>query len=51
MKFDLKKFDFNLTPDKLKKTVIILAASLAVAVIVIIVAMSIMGSKVSEIAA
>ncbi|MBQ9073241.1 MAG: hypothetical protein IJY30_02080 [Muribaculaceae bacterium] len=47
----MKKFDFNLTPDKLKKTVIILAASLAVAVIVIIVAMSIMGSKVSEIAA
>lgn len=51
MKFDLKKIDFNLTPDKLKKTVIILAASLAVAVILIIVAMSIMGSKVSEIAA
>lgn len=45
------KPDLNLNPDKLKKIVIILGAVLAVAIITLIVVASVMGSKVSEIAA
>lgn len=45
------KLDSNLNPDKLKKIVIILGAVLAVAIITLIVVASVMGSKVSEIAA
>lgn len=45
------KLDLNLGPDKLKKVVIILGAVLAVAIITLIIVTSVMGSKVSEIAA
>lgn len=48
MKFDLNKFDLNMTPDKLKKVVLILGSTLVV--IIVIVVVSIMGSKVSEMA-
>lgn len=51
MKFDLKNLDLNLTPDKMKKVVIILGAAFVVAIIAIIVSLSIMGGKVSEMAA
>lgn len=45
------KLDLNLDPDKLKKIVVILGAVLAVAIITLIIVTSVMGSKVSEIAA
>lgn len=45
------KLDLNMTPEKLKKTVIILGAALAVAVIAVIIAMSVMGSKVARMSA
>ena len=51
MKFDLKNLDLNLTPDKMKKVVIILGAAFVVAIIAIIASLSIMGGKVSEMAA
>lgn len=51
MKPDLKKFEQSLTPDKVKKLVIVLAAAFVLAVVGIIVAVSIMGSKVSEMSA
>ncbi len=43
------KLDFNLSPDKLKKVVIILGASLAALVLILIIVTAVMGSKVSEI--
>ena len=45
------KFDLNMTPEKLKKTVIVLGAALGVAVIAVIIAVSVMGVKVSQMSA
>lgn len=45
------KLDLNLSPDKLKKIVVILGATVVIAIIAIIVTTTIMGSKVSEMVA
>lgn len=45
------KLDLNMTPEKLKKVVIILGTSLIVAVIAVIIALSVMGTKVAEMSA